>query len=142
LIFGRRIGNPRKTTEAPRQYKRSTQKLSAQNKTRRCNVWLVKRTGAAGACPWAVVATLEAFLTPRCHHRITVQAGSGRMSCANSATGLHGIPAMLLGQEVILVLKASSPVEPTAAEETWAQAAVYFLSEKTVPGAAGQAPLP
>jgi hypothetical protein len=64
------------------------------------------------------------------------------MSCANSATGLHGIPAMLLGQEVILVPKASSPVEPTAAEETWAQAVVYFLSEKTVPGAAGQAPLP
>ena len=49
---------------------------------------------------------------------------------------------MLLGQEVILVPKASSPVEPTAAEETWAPAAVYFLSEKTVPGAAGQAHLP
>jgi hypothetical protein len=141
LTFGRRIGNPRKTTEAPRPYKRSTQKLSVQNKTRRCSVWLVKRTGAADACLWAV-ATLEAFLTTRCHHRITVQAGSERMSCANSATGLHGIPAMLLGQEVILVPKASSPVEPTAAEETWAQAAVYFLSERTVPGAVGQAHLP
>lgn len=141
MIFGRRVGNLRKTTEAPRRYKRSTQKLSAQNTKRRCNVWLAKRTAAADACPWAV-ATLEAFLTTRCHHRITVQAGSERMSCANSATGLHGIPAMLPGQEVILVPKASSVVEPTAAEETWAQAAVYSLSEKTVLEAVGQARLP
>jgi hypothetical protein len=141
LILGRRIGNPRKTTEALRQYKRSTQKLSAQNKKRKCNVWLVKRTGAAAACPWAV-ATLEASLTTRCHHQITVQTGLERMSCANSVTGLHGIPAILLDQEVILVPKAFSAVEPTAAEEIWAQAAVYFLSEKTVPGAVGQAHLP
>ena len=141
MIFGRRVGNLRKTTEAPRQYKRSTQKLNAQNKKRRCNAWLAKRTGAVDACPWAV-ATLEAFLTTRCHHRITVQAGSERMSCANSATGRHEIPAMLLGQEVTLVPKASLAVEPTAVEETWAQAAVSFLSEKTVLGAVGQARLP
>jgi hypothetical protein len=141
LIFGRRVGNLRKTTEVPRQYKRSTQKLSVQNKKRRCNVWLAKRTGAADACPWAV-ATLEAFLTTRCRHRIIVQAGSERMSYANSATGRHGIPAMLLGQEVTLVPKASLAVEPTAVEETWAQVAVYFLSEKTVLGAVGRALLP
>jgi hypothetical protein len=49
---------------------------------------------------------------------------------------------MLPGQEVILVPKASSVVEPTAAEETWAQAAVYSLSEKTVLEAVGQARLP
>ena len=49
---------------------------------------------------------------------------------------------MLLGQEVILVPKVSSAAEPTAAEETWAQAAVYFLSEKTVLGAVGQVRLP
>jgi hypothetical protein len=60
------------------------------------------------------------------------------MSYANSATGRHGIPAMLLGREVISVPKASSAVEPTAVEETWAQAAVYFLNEKTVLGAVGQ----
>jgi hypothetical protein len=64
------------------------------------------------------------------------------MSCANSATGLHGIPATLPGQEVTLVPKASSVVEPTAVEETWAQAAVYFLNEKTVLGAVGQERLP
>jgi len=45
---------------------------------------------------------------------------------------------MLLGREVISVPKASSAVEPTAVEETWAQAAVYFLNEKTVLGAVGQ----
>lgn len=64
------------------------------------------------------------------------------MSYANSATGRHGIPAMLLGQEVTLVPKASLAVEPTAVEETWAQVAVYFLSEKTALGAVGQEHLP
>jgi hypothetical protein len=47
---------------------------------------------------------------------------------------VQGILAMLLGQEAALGQQASSAVEQTAAEETWALAAVYLLSEKTALG--------